>query len=294
MEQQINRPMEKPIEKRYARYTGWFFALSFVWTWACYGAIILLKRNPYSAEGMPLLILGGCSPTFVGLILAMMLFPKAGRIDYLKRTYQARRISLSGWLIILLLFPAIYAVAIGADLLLGGALPQMTNLRAIAASPLVFFPLILLSFFSGPFSEELGWRGFALEPLLRKLGFAGGSVLLGLIWGVWHLPLYFMPETWHGKMGFTLAGFPMFLLLSVGLSCSMSFVYIRSNRSILSAMLLHLVSNFTSQLLEFVSPRVELTRSLLIFSVGMATVVYVARKKVALPAPDWAEHLTRS
>ncbi len=59
-------------------------------------------------------------------------------------------------------------------------------------------------------------------------------------------------------------------------------------------MLLHLASNFTSQLLELVSPRVELTRSLLIFAVGMAIVVYVARKKVALPAPERVEHLIRT
>lgn len=66
----------------------------------------------------------------------------------------------------------------------------MTNLKAILANPLTFFPLIILSFMSGPFSEELGWRGFALDPLLDSFGFTKTSVILGLVWAVWHLPLY--------------------------------------------------------------------------------------------------------
>jgi hypothetical protein len=58
---------------------------------------------------------------------------------------------------------------------------------------------------------------------LEKLGFARASTLLGVVWCVWHLPLYFMPATWHGRMGFGLSGFWMFLILSVGLSMIMSF-----------------------------------------------------------------------
>lgn len=260
-------------------HTILFFVLTFLWTWVCYGAIILLRLNPYSSAGMPLLILGGCSPTFVGCILAITTYPKGEKTEFFKRIYQLRHIRLDGWLIILLLFPAVSVVSIGIDLLLGGTLPQMTNLRAVIAFPPTIVPLLLLSFFSGPFSEEIGWRGFALDPLMRRFGFTGAFVLLGLIWGVWHLPLYCMPQTWHGKMGFALAGFPMFLLLSVGLCGIMSLVYARSDRSILSAMLLHLSSNFTAQQLEMVSPRVEILRSIIVFALGAAIGIYGIAKR---------------
>ena len=43
-----------------------FFIATFVWTWACYFAIILLRLDPYQGTGMILLICGGCSPTFAG------------------------------------------------------------------------------------------------------------------------------------------------------------------------------------------------------------------------------------
>lgn len=255
-----------------------FFLFTFLWTWICYCAIIFMKLNPYQGAGMVLLILGGCSPTFVGLIMAMATYGREERISYLRSIYQPVRIKAKWWLFILLVFPAVFAVCIGLDLLLGGTLPGMANAKAIWANPVSFFPLILLSFLSGPFSEELGWRGYALDRVLNCFGFVKGSLLLGLIWGVWHLPLYLMPQTWHGKMGFGLTGFWMFLLLSVGLSFIMSHVYLKTQHSILSAVLLHLMSNFTAQLLQEVSPGVEVIRSLLIFALGAAFAVWAVQQ----------------
>lgn len=261
------------------RHIVLFFVFSFLWTWAFYFAIIAFGLNPYQGTGMILLICGGCSPTFVGIIMMLATYKKEEKIDYLKRVYQVRRIGSAWWLTIILLFPVIFAVSVGLDLLTGGAAPGMTNLSAVLASPVSFLPLILLSFMSGPFSEEFGWRGFALDPLLGRFGFTGGSVLLGLVWGVWHLPLYFMPQTWHGQMGFQLSGFWMFILMSVGLAVLMSFVYVNTKRSILSALLMHLFSNFTSQLLTPYSGSVEIFRSVLIWLIAIAICVYMTRKR---------------
>lgn len=222
---------------------------SFIWTWVFYFAIILFGLDPYQGIGMVLLICGGCSPTFVAIIMVLTLYNKERKIEFFKRIYQVKRIKPTLWLFIILCFPVIFAVSIGIDLLLGGSLPQMKNLNAIIANPISFLPLILLSFMSGPFSEELGWRGFALDPLLDRFGFTKASVLLGAVWGIWHLPLYFMPQTWHGQMGFSFTGFWMFLLFSIGLSLLTSWVYINTRRSILSAMLMHLFSNFTALVL---------------------------------------------
>ena len=266
------------ILEKNAKHTALFFLFTFLWTWVCYFAIILNKLDPYQGTGMVLLILGGCSPTFVGLFMAMKTNGKEERISYLRRIYQPGRIKAVWWLFILLVFPVIFAAAIGLDVLLGGSLPGMVNAKAILASPLSFFPLILLSFMSGPFSEELGWRGYALDKLLDRFGFVKGSALLGLIWGVWHLPLYFMPQTWHGQMGFGITGFWMFLLMSVGLSFLMSHVYLRTQRSILSALLMHLASNFTAQSLAEISPRVEIFKSVLILLLGMAFAILAARQ----------------
>lgn len=260
-----------------------FFVLSFIWTWVFYCAIIFFGLDPYAGMGMVLLICGGCSPTFVGLILVITTYSKADKIEYFKSCYQVKRINARWWLFILLIFPAIFAVSILIDMLIGGSPPEMTNLKAVLLDPILLLPLLLLSFMSGPFAEELGWRGYSLKPLMDRFGFTKSSVLLGIVWCVWHLPLFFMPQTWHGQIGFRLSGFWMFLLMSVGLSMIMSFVFTKTKQSILSAVLLHLFSNFTAQLLAKTSDNVEIARSLLTLAVGIALCVNVSfanRRKI--------------
>lgn len=251
-------------------------------TWTLYFLIVFLKLNPYSMPGAIFLFFGGCTPTLLGFIMVMITYSKAEKLDYLKRIYQAKRIKPLWWATILLLFPAIMAVSIALNALLGGTVPEMIMLKNIISNPFMFFLYAFNSFMSGPFSEELGWRGFALDPLLDKFGFIKASVLLGLIWGIWHLPLYFMPQTWHGKMGFQLAGFWGFLIMSVGLSIIMSFIYIRTSRSILSAMLVHLSNNFAGQLISGTagpgySPKIEMIRSLIVIIIGICICSYIKR-----------------
>ncbi len=264
------------------RHLAIFFGGTFLWTWVCYFTIVLLCLDPYRWPGLLLLLAGGSAPTWMGIGLAMATNDRAGRRRFWRRFYDVRLIG-RGWLaLIVLLFPAITAAAIGIDLLLGGTAPGMTSLRAILANPLLFFPGIVLSFFSGPFSEEFGWRGFALDPLLARLGFAGGSIVLGLLWGVWHLPLYFMPETWHGQIGFRIEGFWAFVLGSVGLSLIASRVYLGTARSILAAMLVHLSANYSTQLIAGpiatgYSPRVALLLNVALAVVGLRCCVRVRR-----------------
>ncbi len=265
--------------KKSFKHVTLFFALSFLWTWLFYFAIIFFGLDPYAGIGMILLICGGCSPTFVGIIMVLTTYSKADKIEYFKSCYQIKRIKAQWWLLILLIFPAIFVVSIFVDILMGGSMPEMTNLKAVLLNPVSFIPLLLLSFMSGPFAEELGWRGYALKPLLDRFGLMKASVLIGIIWCVWHLPLFFMPETWHGQIGFQLSGFWMFLLMSVGLSMIMSVVFVKTKQSILSAVLLHLGSNFTAQLLAKTSDNVEMIRSCLTLFAGIALCFYMAKAK---------------
>ena len=214
--------------------------------------------------------------------MAVTTYQKAQRSSYLKRIYNVKLISLKWWGVIIFLAPAITAASVGLNTAFGGEIPGMDKLNAIISNPILFLPLVLLSFMSGPFSEELGWRGFALDPLLERFGFVKASVILGFIWGIWHLPLYFMPETWHGKMGFQLAGFWSFIAANIGLSIIMSLVYIGTKQSIFSAMLMHLSFNFSTQLIAGTtgpgySPSIELIRSLLIVAAGISICFYMAR-----------------
>ncbi len=247
-----------------------FFSATFAATWAAYFTIILKHWDPFSMPGLPFLLLGGSAPSWVGVLMALFSFDPEQRKDYFRRCFSFRRIKLPYWAFIVCVFPLVFGLVLAVNALLGGALPGMVNLKAYLGAPWSLPLGLLIGFLSGPWSEEFGWRGYALDPLLKRFGVLPGSLLLGFIWGAWHLPLFFMPQTWHGQMGFGFAGFWTFLLFSIGLAMMMTWVYLRSGRSILSAFLLHLASNFTANLLLPYSNEVEILRMVAVLGLGLA------------------------
>lgn len=89
--------------------------------------------------------------------------------------------------------------------------------------------------------EELGWRGYALPRLAAHLGLAGASILLGGLWALWHLPLFYLPDT-----GSTGQSFPLYLLQLTALSVTMAWLYWRTDGSLLLVMLMHASVNNTT------------------------------------------------
>jgi uncharacterized protein len=268
-----------------------FFVLTFVWTWAFYTPIAAGGHSPYEMPWTILLIFGGMGPSVIGVAMVFLTLDKESRRDFWRRSFSFKRISGLWWAIIFLLFPILYSLSILIDMAMGGSLPEMTQLRSLIAYPLMIPLAAFISFMSGPWSEEFGWRGYALDRILTPFGLLAGSISLGLLWGVWHLPLFFMPATWHGQIGFGLTGFWTFMLRSVGLALLMTWVYLNTNRSILSGMFMHFTSNFTGQLLASVSERVEVLETVFIFTVGLVLCLSMVRKgqkgiQIGVPKPS--------
>lgn len=71
--------------------------------------------------------------------------------------------------------------------------PVTTNIRSYSEKLLNIFLVLIISLIPGPLNEEFGWRGFALDRLFIKFGFTGATLILGFIWGIWHLAWYFTP-----------------------------------------------------------------------------------------------------
>ncbi len=54
-------------------------------------------------------------------------------------------------------------------------------------------------FAGGPLSEKLGWRGYALPVLQKRYGWRVASLVIGAVWGGWHLPLFFVAGSTQGQ-----------------------------------------------------------------------------------------------
>lgn len=256
-----------------------FLAATFIWTYAFYLPIAIGHHSPAEMPYTIFLIFGGMGPSLVGVSMVLLNRDKEQRRDFFRRCFSLKQIGPVWWAVIFLLFPLMTALNVALTLGFGGSLPGFTMLKSIIANPVSLPFTAFISFMSGPWSEEFGWRGYALERIIARLGILPGTVGLSLLWAVWHLPLYFMAGTWHGEMGFRLAGFWGFLAYNIGLSLIMTCVFLNTHRSILSGMLLHFTSNFTSQLTAPASDNFEIIRIGLMLAAGIGFALYLWNQK---------------
>ena len=150
-----------------------FFVLAYALTWPL---IPLVSVSPL--WGFPALF----GPALAALVVAALADGRAGVKDLLGRVVRWR-VGV-GWYAVALGLPAVLAfAAAGLHLALGGQTP--VEFGGLSVLNFVVFVLI--------FGEELGWRGYALPRLLVGRSALSASLILGVLWGAWHLPTFFVP-----------------------------------------------------------------------------------------------------
>lgn len=114
----------------------------------------------------------------------------------------------------------------------------------------LFIEIVTMFFFGGPFQEEFGWRGYALNSLQSKLSAFESSLILGGIWSTWHYPLFFITGT-----AYVYQSFYSFTISILALSIIFTWLHNNTNGSILVAMLFHTSINLTYALfLQRITP----------------------------------------
>ncbi|WP_299029942.1 CPBP family intramembrane glutamic endopeptidase [uncultured Thermanaerothrix sp.] len=147
------------------------------------------------------------------------------------------RFRARGWLVVLLLPMLIFGGGVLGTVLLG-----ITPLESSVLSnpPYALIGFLVIFFTAGPLQEEPGWRGFALPRLLERHSAVRASVILGIWWWLWHLPLVFIPGKFmtQDPLLFLLVGIEIVLT-----SILMTWVYLQTHGSVLATMLFHTVMN---------------------------------------------------
>jgi membrane protease YdiL (CAAX protease family) len=143
------------------------------------------------------------------------------------------------------------------------ALPAVERLPMFIAN----FGLVLL--FGGPLGEELGWRGYAMPALAARMNWRAASLIIGLVWGLWHLPLFFMAGTTQSQMPIL-----VFMLNILAGSVLFGWLWERTNGSVLPAIVLHTSLNAWAGLLIVVPSHA--TGQPFAIVTGLLTVVAIA------------------
>ncbi len=217
-----------------------FFVLTFSFSWLVW---ISMAIFPFAeAYFLPLLFLGAFGPAVSAITLLFVYGNIEERKSFFKRLINFRQIGVKWFLFIFLIFPAILITGYFIYHFFGGSYPALSDYFGGIENISGFLQLMGIMLIGGPLSEEPGWRGYALDPLQKKFGAVKASLILGIIWILWHLPLFFIEGTSQYEKGFGFAFWSWAFQLIV-ISFIFTFVYNRTGKSILAAIFLHLMAN---------------------------------------------------
>ena len=256
-----------------------FFTLAYALTWLAWSPWYLSEDGvgllPFDGEGISdylntvALIVG---PTLSAFVMTGATEGREG-VRGLLRRIVLWRVGLWWYLFVLAGIPAIILLS---TVFLPGAL---ASFEASAVPSTLFLYVVagpVFLFIGGPVFEEIGWRGFALPRLQRLHGPLVGSLVLGTLWGLWHLPLFLIPswDTPHGS----LPEVALFVILAVSIAVVLTWVFNNTKGSVLLAILAHgsINSAAVSVYALFPAPAVTGGITNVVIGFGVAALLVVA------------------
>jgi membrane protease YdiL (CAAX protease family) len=258
-----------------------FIVITLLWTWLC-GFLPLVLHITGTPPGTFIFYFGGGAPSVTALFLVFLTYPKKAIADYFRRCLSFKYM---GWKYLLWTIGCFTAITL-TGLCIGVVffhleMPGMNFVHTIREAPYMLFVVLLLSVLSGPLNEEFGWRGYALDKLLLRFGFHGASLILGLFWAIWHLPWYVTPgQAQYNLLQSSVFEAVVFIPSVMLLSIVVSFVYIKTKRSVLAGAMVHLFSNLlNSQMLSPYSVEMGMVIRYVKMGFCMVILVYTAASR---------------
>lgn len=224
--------MVKMLTKR--SENPWFFFLAtYLWSWSVWAIAYFMGVCGESGGiiGPSLILLGLASPMFTGIAFLYLGKNKNKQRDYWARVVNPRLISGKWFLAIFGLMPLLTLVS-G---LLSGHLKTYELSTLLSSINLTMLVTLIV-----PVVEELGWRGYVLDLLQERFNALTASIILGALWGFWHLPTFFLNGV-LGSVGIFSLPFWLYMINIVLLTVLYTWIYNNNNGSILSAILFHIV-----------------------------------------------------
>jgi len=230
-----------------------FITIAFGWTWS-FNALFISRVlqmpdgiGTSSTDISQLLTIIGIllvmpfGPTISGFIVTGRSNGREG-VNQLWKRFWSRRFTVTWLVIVLAFYPAYFLIVrTSGILLLGKVQPDLIWL----SEPWILLAPFLASCLHGGLSEEFGWRGYALPNLQTRFDATTSSCILGLIEGIWHLPLAFTPglSGWEGR------ALILFFVWWIPVGITRTWIFNNTHGSVLAAVLFHAMGNTVSDII---------------------------------------------
>jgi uncharacterized protein len=263
-----------------------YFMLNYLFFWGFLVLVIVilgllrLQSDALPAWVMPIIvILGSWMPNLTAVIVTGVLAGHEG-IRQLLGKFFAYRIAVRWYLSALFPF-ALAFVAAGLYRLAGGTAPGNMGLSVV-----FWAGLIILNLLQGATGEEAGWRGFALPRLQESHGPVRASLILGLIWTFWHLPLWLL----SGYSGLDLLIYVLAFGVSIiSLTFLLTWISSKTPNSLVPIVIAHFSFNASLNLID--TRGLGLVPTLPLFAITAG--VYLLAAVLVWTASGWSKQKTQ-
>ena len=230
--------MEKYIYRPKKFYVTVFIATWFWWLFA-----ILFNQDTSLYLGM---FLGLISPAVIAVTTVLTSKNDSLKKDFKKKLTGFYRIRPKYIVLAVLVFALAVAASIGTSVLFGGDVKQFSFTEDFSFS--IGGTSALLTILLASTIEELGWRGYGEDAVGAYHSWFKESLIFGVIWACWHIPLFWVPGTYqYGLKEMGLLYVLNFLVSVIPLDFLQTWVYVKNNRSMLATIIFHLFINIMQE-----------------------------------------------
>ncbi len=241
---------------RYVVYTYLLFGLLLL----TFGGIakVILHGAPLAMRW--LIAVTAWTPTYVFLLMFRKLYPGGTLRNFYRKAFGTR---LNIRLLVMTTFIqlVIYAASVSmVSAQKGIPFGRLLDLSAATLTSALFFTLI-----QGATGEETGWRGYLQPAIEEKAGPVKGSLIVGLVWTLWHAPIWFLSSGYSGAVLARYIFAYILCIASVGFVMGLAYHHCRN---LLVPVWIHFMLNFPGE--SFVGPKVDLITWYAVFYAIMA------------------------
>ena len=260
-----------------------FFVLTFSLTWISWflSAYFSFQENGETLFVL-LIIQGLISPFLIALWMIYSSGNSALKKEFISKLTDLRRIKISSIPAMLLIMPFAVVCSIFISTFFGESWEQFQFSEQFSFSA-GFVPVLLVLFLAASF-EELGWRSYAMDSLRQNVSYFKASLLFGVLWAFWHLPLYFIKDYYQYELLQSNVIFALNFMISViPLAIIISWVCEKNQSSIVAAVFFHFFINLAQEALEITQVTKCIETVVLILIAG---IIVLRNKKMFFDKPQ--------
>lgn len=256
--------------KKYKYRPVLFFVLAYLFTWMFWIPAIFVPEN----IGIILMLIGLIAPAVISTIFVLASDSEALKQDLKNKVFGFYKVKWQNVVLAIIVFAAIIVASILLSLFFGQSIEQFAFTEDFSFTGVgiagAFITILVASII-----EEVGWKGYCEDSIGDYMNWFWESMIFGVLWSLWHLPLLFIPGTYQAGLMVNPLYVVNFFISGVPMGFIITWVYLVSDRSILACMIFHLFVNFMQEKIAM-TPETKCVETIV---VTVATAIIVLANK---------------